>query len=198
MRTRKVTRGERRRVNFHPCDDTNPSPAVRIIWLSLPPTTVNFAVNVRNLLLGLRPLRVPVARPEVGKKGLSTSRPWNLSNRPGRRSRNGSPTTNRISTGSTDHGIHPIPTRTGSTKVPHGKLQKSDWTTAAFWFSNTHEKGDEPPACSPTPLRTAAEIKLGKAVWRATLEANEFHSEIFRPGQIPASCGKFLLSVLQF
>jgi len=74
MRTRKVTRGERRRVNFHPCDDTNPSPAVRIIWLSLPPTTVNFAVNVRNLLLGLRPLRVPVVRPEVGKKGLRGKR----------------------------------------------------------------------------------------------------------------------------
>ncbi len=29
------------------------------------------ALNARNLLLGLRPLRVPVVRPEVGKRGVA-------------------------------------------------------------------------------------------------------------------------------
>ena len=61
----------------------------------------------------------------------STSRPWSRSNRPGRRSRNGFPTTNPTSTGSTVPGIQISLTQTGSTRRRHGKHLKSIWTTAA-------------------------------------------------------------------
>ncbi len=61
----------------------------------------------------------------------STSTPWSLSNHLGRRSRNGSPTKNLISTGSTIPGILQIPIPTDSTKVPHGNPRKSNSTTAA-------------------------------------------------------------------
>ena len=59
--------------------------------------------------------------------------------------------TNRISTGSTVPGIHPIPTPNGSTRRRHGKHLKSTWTTGASWFSNTPRKEHGRPACFPNP-----------------------------------------------
>ena len=82
---------------------------------------------------GRRRSRSPKGEP-AGRGG--RIKPWSLSSHPGRRSRNGSPMTNRISTGSTVPGIHPIPNQTGSTRRQHGKHLKSIWTTAASWFSN--------------------------------------------------------------
>jgi hypothetical protein len=49
---------------------------------------------------------------------------------------NAFPTTNRISTGSTVLGIQPILTQIGSTKARSGNPRKSNWKTAACWFSN--------------------------------------------------------------
>jgi hypothetical protein len=57
----------------------------------------------------------------------------------GRRSRNGSRTTSRTSTGSTVPGIPPNPTRIALTKAQHGNPRKSHSVTAASWFSTTPE-----------------------------------------------------------
>jgi hypothetical protein len=123
---------------------------------------------------------------------LSTSRPWSQSNHPGRRSRNGSLTKSLISTDSTVPGIPPIPIPTASTKAKHGRHLKSIWTTAASWFSNTPDK-----QAARLP-KTVAKRNLGKAVWRATLTANENCRESFRYRQISASSGAFFLSAFQF
>ncbi len=65
----------------------------------------------------------------------STSTPWSPSRRPGRPSKNGSPTTNPTSTGSTAQGILQIPTRTSSTKGWRGGHPKSNWTATTSWSS---------------------------------------------------------------
>ena len=86
----------------------------------------------------------------------SASRPYSLLSRPGRRSRNGFPTTNLTSLGSTNPGIPPILTRTVSTNVRHGKHQKSSWTTVVSWFSNTPERGAPASRLLPHPKKNAA------------------------------------------
>jgi hypothetical protein len=73
------------------------------------------------------------------------------SSRLGRPSKNGSPTTNRTSTGSTGPGIQPTPTRTSSTKGWRGGHPKSNWTTTAFWSSNF-----------PDSARRAQETKINR------------------------------------
>ena len=91
---------------------------------------------------GRRRSRSPKGEP-AGRGG--RFKPWSQSNHPGRRSRNGSLTTNPTSTGSTVPGIHPIPIRTASTNARHGRHLKSDWTTVARWFSNTPDKQEAHP-----------------------------------------------------
>jgi hypothetical protein len=50
----------------------------------------------------------------------------------------------------------------------------------------------------PAYRKTVAKRNLGKAVWRATLTANENRRESFRYRQISASSGAFFLSAFQF
>jgi hypothetical protein len=72
-------------------------------------------------------------------------KPWSPSSHLGRRSKNGYPTTNRISTGSTVPGSHPIPILKASTKLMHGSPRKSNCTTAERWFSNPPDKKEAHP-----------------------------------------------------
>lgn len=85
------------------------------------------------------------------------------------------PTMSPISTGSTVPGIPMFLTQTGSTRRRHGKHPKSIWKTAAFWFSNTPEKGARAfrlffKSEKPQPNRI-----LGKAARRATLGCSEYN-----------------------
>ena len=105
--------------------------------------------------------------------------------------RSGSPPANPTSTGLTVPGIHPIPTRTGSTKARPGNPRKSIWTTVAAWFSNPAEDPGQ------TRRKTAAERILGTAVRRANLALIENCDKISLFCQIPASSGAFFLSAFQ-
>jgi len=128
----------------------------------------------------------------------SASRPYSLLSRPGRRSRNGFPTTNLTSLGSTNPGIPPILTRTVSTNVRHGMHQKSSWTTVVSWFSNTPERGAPASRLLPHPKKIAAKKNLATAVWKATLAADENSREFSQIGLWSTLLiSKFQLSAFQ-
>ncbi len=109
---------------------------------------------------------------------------WSPASLPGRRSRNGSPTTNRISTGSTVPGIHQARPLKTSTKAPPGNQRKSPSAMAEPWFSISPEALKRQKKPLPKILGTAAR--------KAMLATNDFRSEISRFRQIPANSGGFL------
>ena len=81
----------------------------------------------------------------------SISRPWRPSGHPSKRSKSGSPMSNRISIGSTAPGIPQNLSKTGSTILRYGKHQKSNWTTIGLWFSNPAESGALGSCLLPSP-----------------------------------------------
>jgi len=119
----------------------------------------------------------------------STSKPSSPSNHHGRRSRNGSLMTNRISIGATNPGKQNSLTPSGSTRVRCGNLRKSNWTMTGLCFSNTPEPELEGASLQETAADNFPTKSLGKAGWKAIFAPKDFSHE-FGPYANPSCSAK--------
>jgi len=107
------------------------------------------------LVRTIRPTRAQFLCPDQGPRrtvGPSKSRPSCLSNYRGRRSRNGFPTTNRTSPGSTNPGNYQNPTQTGSINL---NMEESPRSPAQLW---QHPRLGIHLTAKGFPTKTAARI----------------------------------------